>query len=127
MESAASPVSFLGHHRGRVVPSVELQSHLYGDDFSRDANALEVLITRSCNSPAVIVLPIANFSVSATGPESERAIEIPVPSPEDIRAIREKANLSQAVFARRLNVSTGFISQLERGVKRPVPERRKSP
>ena len=39
-------VSFLGHHRGRVVPSVELQSHLYGDDFSRDANALEVLITR---------------------------------------------------------------------------------
>jgi len=39
-------VSYLGHHRGRVVPSAELQNHLYGDDFSRDANALEVLITR---------------------------------------------------------------------------------
>jgi two-component system, OmpR family, response regulator len=39
-------ISYLGHHRGRVVPPTELQSHLYGDDFSRDANALEVLITR---------------------------------------------------------------------------------
>jgi DNA-binding response OmpR family regulator len=39
-------VSYLGHHHGRVVPPGELQSHLYGDDFSRDANALEVLITR---------------------------------------------------------------------------------
>jgi DNA-binding response OmpR family regulator len=28
------------------VPAIELQNHLYGDDFSRDANALEVLITR---------------------------------------------------------------------------------
>jgi len=49
--------------------------------------------------------------------ESERAIEIPVPSAEDIRAMREKANLSQAVFARRLNLTAGYISQLERGVK----------
>lgn len=39
-------VSYLGHHQGRIVPSVELQNQLYGDDFSRDANALEVLITR---------------------------------------------------------------------------------
>jgi DNA-binding response OmpR family regulator len=39
-------VSYLGHHHGRVVPPAELQGHLYGDDFSRDANALEVLITR---------------------------------------------------------------------------------
>jgi putative transcriptional regulator len=52
-------------------------------------------------------------------PESERAIEIPVPSAEDIRAMREKANLSQAVFARRLNLTPGYISQLERGVKTP--------
>jgi putative transcriptional regulator len=52
-------------------------------------------------------------------PESERAIEIPVPSAEDIRAMREKANLSQALFARRLNLTAGYISQLERGVKTP--------
>jgi two-component system, OmpR family, response regulator len=39
-------VSYLGHHQGRVVPSAELQNQLYGDDFSRDANAMEVLIAR---------------------------------------------------------------------------------
>ena len=39
-------MSKLGHHRGRIVPSTELQNQLYGDDFSRDGNALEVLITR---------------------------------------------------------------------------------
>ncbi len=35
----------------------------------------------------------------------------------EIRAVREKAHLSQAVFARCLNVTTGYISQLERGIK----------
>lgn len=49
----------------------------------------------------------------------QRAIEIPVPSAEDIRTMREKANLSQAVFARKLNLTPGYISQLERGVKTP--------
>jgi putative transcriptional regulator len=38
---------------------------------------------------------------------------------EEIRTLREKANLSQAVFARYLNLSVGYISQLERGVKQP--------
>ena len=41
-------------------------------------------------------------------------------SGEDIRALREKANLSQAVFARYLNLTTGYVSQLERGAKRPT-------
>jgi putative transcriptional regulator len=52
-------------------------------------------------------------------PESERLIEIPVPSGDDIKAMRQKANLSQAVFARRLQLTAGYISQLERGVKKP--------
>ena|SRR6266436_2203090 len=38
-------------------------------------------------------------------------------SPTEIRALR--GNLSQAVFARVLNVTTGYVSQLERGAKRP--------
>lgn len=53
-------------------------------------------------------------------PESERAIEIAVPSAEDIRAMRQKAKMSQAVFARRLNLTAGYVSQLERGVKKPT-------
>ena len=39
-------VSYLAHHRGRVVPASELQDHVYGDDFSRDGNAIEAMIAR---------------------------------------------------------------------------------
>lgn len=39
---------------------------------------------------------------------------------EEIRRLREGANLSQAVFARYLNLTTGYVSQLERGAKRPT-------
>jgi putative transcriptional regulator len=39
-------------------------------------------------------------------------------SPKEIRSLR--GNLSQAVFARVLNVTTGYVSQLERGAKRPT-------
>ena len=38
----------------------------------------------------------------------------------EIRALREKSRMSQAVFASLLNVTTGYLSQLERGVKRPT-------
>lgn len=38
---------------------------------------------------------------------------------DDIRALREHANMSQAVFARILNVTVGYVSQLERGAARP--------
>ena len=40
-------------------------------------------------------------------------------SPEQIRNIRLKEKASQAVFARYLNVTTGLISQWERGEKHP--------
>jgi putative transcriptional regulator len=46
--------------------------------------------------------------------------EVPKAEPitgEEIRALREKAHLSQAVFARHLNVTVGYVSQ-ERGAKR---------
>jgi putative transcriptional regulator len=37
-----------------------------------------------------------------------------------IRAMRERAQLSQAVFARYLNLTVGYVSQLERGAKQPT-------
>ena len=40
-------------------------------------------------------------------------------APEEIRALRLREGASQAVFARYLNVTTGLISQWERGEKRP--------
>jgi putative transcriptional regulator len=38
---------------------------------------------------------------------------------EEIRRLRERAKMSQAAFARSLNLSVGYISQLERGTKQP--------
>jgi DNA-binding response OmpR family regulator len=40
-------VSYLVHNTGRVVPPGELLEHLYGDDESREANALEALVMRT--------------------------------------------------------------------------------
>jgi putative transcriptional regulator len=39
---------------------------------------------------------------------------------KEIRAMREKAHLSQAVFAHYLKLTVGYVSQLERGAKRPT-------
>jgi putative transcriptional regulator len=39
--------------------------------------------------------------------------------PEKIRRIREKANMSQSLFALALNVTTSLVSQWERGLKKP--------
>lgn len=39
-------VSYLLHHKGRVVSREELKDHVYGDDFGRDDNAVEAMITR---------------------------------------------------------------------------------
>ena len=40
-------------------------------------------------------------------------------SPTAIKSLREREGASQAVFARHLNVTTGIVSQWERGEKRP--------
>jgi putative transcriptional regulator len=47
------------------------------------------------------------------------ATTIPMSGPT-IKALREEANLSQAVFAQLLNLTVGYVSQLERGAKRPT-------
>lgn len=40
-------VSYLVHNKARVVPPVELLDHLYGDEESRETNALEALVMRT--------------------------------------------------------------------------------
>lgn len=40
-------------------------------------------------------------------------------SPAEIRALRLRENASQALFALHLNVTTGLVSQWERGEKQP--------
>jgi putative transcriptional regulator len=41
-------------------------------------------------------------------------------SASEIRTVRERSKMSQAVFARYLNVTAGYVSQLERGAKKPT-------
>ena len=39
-------LSYLMHHRGRVVPQTELIEHIYAQAFDRDSNTIEVFIAR---------------------------------------------------------------------------------
>jgi two-component system OmpR family response regulator len=39
-------LSYLMHHRGRVVPQAELSDHIYAQDADRDSNTVEVFIAR---------------------------------------------------------------------------------
>ena len=39
---------------------------------------------------------------------------------EEIRALRERAKMSQAVFAHHLKLTPGYVSQLERGTRLPT-------
>jgi putative transcriptional regulator len=39
---------------------------------------------------------------------------------DEIRAIREREHISQAVLANYLNLTVGYVSQLERGLKQPT-------
>ncbi|MFN7902346.1 MAG: helix-turn-helix domain-containing protein [Holosporales bacterium] len=41
-------------------------------------------------------------------------------TPEGIRALREREEVSQAVFAHYLNVTTDYVSKWERGLKSPA-------
>lgn len=50
----------------------------------------------------------------------EAAFSVPDPlEPRQIKRIRERVNVSQAVFARRLNTSESTVEKWERGAKRP--------
>ena len=52
------------------------------------------------------------------GAAAPSSIPVKLTGPE-IKALREKVNLSQAVFANLLNLTVGYVSQLERGAKSP--------
>lgn len=53
--------------------------------------------------------------------EFDKACLTPISSlsPDEIRQVRENAQLSQSVFAHYLNVSKNLLSDWERGVKKP--------
>ena len=70
---------------------------------------------------AALGLAEAGVMSKQTMKEFDRMCLTPVEdlAPDEIREIRLRENASQAVFARYLNVTTGLVSQWERGEKRP--------
>jgi len=65
------------------------------------------------------IMSEANFrkiTVRQLGPDAPPTAE-PI-SGEEIRSVREQAHLSQAALARYLNLTAGYVSQLERGSRR---------
>jgi putative transcriptional regulator len=57
------------------------------------------------------------ITIRLLGPQALRTAE-PI-SGVEIRTLRERAHLSQAAFARYLNLTAGYVSQMERGIKQP--------
>jgi two-component system, OmpR family, response regulator len=52
-------LSYLMHHRGRVVSRTELTEHLYDQDFDRDSNIIEVFVGRLRKKLGVDVIETA--------------------------------------------------------------------
>jgi two-component system OmpR family response regulator len=42
-------LAYMMHHKGKVISKTELTEHIYGQDFDRDSNTIEVLINRLRN------------------------------------------------------------------------------
>ncbi|MHC2107384.1 helix-turn-helix domain-containing protein [Methylobacterium sp.] len=81
----------------------------YGSDALRSAH----LVARDLHAAGAIdKATMRRFDVSCLTPVEDLA-------PEAIRAIRETAQMSQAIFARALNVTTALVSKWERGEKKP--------
>ncbi len=62
----------------------------------------------------------AYAKITMRGIERIEAGKIAPLTGDEIRALREQAHMSQAVFAQILNLTVGYVSQLERGAKRPT-------
>jgi putative transcriptional regulator len=80
----------------------------------------ELLETAQDMRASGLISKAAHEKITMRHLSDARAASPVVLSGKEIRALREKANLSQAVFARYLKLTVGYVSQLERGAKRPT-------
>ncbi len=78
---------------------LEMADDMHKVGIMNDADYSKITMRHLGKKPATIVQPL---------------------TPDDIRSLRERARMSQAVFAHHLNVTTGYVSQLERGAKHPT-------
>jgi len=81
---------------------------------------IEALIETADDMRRVGVMDVATHEKITLRHLGDRALGAAEPiSGEEIRGLRERAHLSQAAFARYLNLTVGYVSQLERGTKQP--------
>lgn len=65
-------LSYLMHHRGRVVSRTELVEHLYDQDFDRDSNTIEVFVGRLRKKiPGDFIATVRGLGYSLVNPEDE--------------------------------------------------------
>ena len=65
-------LSYLMHHRGRVISRTELVEHLYEQDFDRDSNTIEVFIGRLRKKlPPDYIKTARGLGYSLVDPENE--------------------------------------------------------
>ena len=91
----------------KTDPNIRLTAELL--EAARDMHAAGVI-----NNSAYEKITLRHFGSKTAAP-----MAAPITA-DDIRALREGAHMSQAVFARHLNLTVGYVSQLERGAKHPT-------
>ena len=64
-------LSYLAHHKGRVVSRTELVEHLYDQDFDRDSNTIEVFVGRLRKKlDADLIQTVRGLGYTLDAPES---------------------------------------------------------
>jgi putative transcriptional regulator len=80
----------------------------------------EALLETAAGMHRIGVMDDATYRKITVRHLGKKASHLAVPiSADEIRALRERANMSQAALAHTLNLTVGYLSQLERGVKQP--------
>ena len=63
-------LSYLAHHKGRIVSRIELTEHLYAQDFDRESNTIEVFIGRLRRKLGVdLIHTVRGLGYRIAGPE----------------------------------------------------------
>jgi putative transcriptional regulator len=86
-----------------------------------DSRLTRELLETARDMHAIGLLPKAardKITMRHLGAALPPTVSVKLTGPE-IKALREKVNLSQAVFAYLLNLTVGYVLQLERGAKSP--------
>jgi hypothetical protein len=99
-------LSYLLHHKGKVVSRTELIEHIYDQDFDRDSNTIEVFVTRIRKKlGADVITTIRGLGYSLEEPAEAlnagrpQLLEAAVP-PRRLRPSRRKRRRFTARYAR---------------------------